>query len=119
VWDAVGTIYSVGEAASAIIEQLFHDKEEITRFAGLFAVDDLYTRNTSVPKAKSGKSLGPAWPWFTHTTHPYSGSTLSEGDIKEQPFLIKRWNIPLPSGNSIFFSWYLVVLALTPWTCQY
>jgi hypothetical protein len=74
--DAVGTIYSVGEAASSIIEQLFHDKEEITRFAGFFAVDDLYTRDTPAPKTKSGKSLDLAWSEFAHITYPYvDGST--------------------------------------------
>lgn len=86
-WHAVGTIYSVGEAASAIIEQLFHDKEEITRFAGLFAVDDLYTRDTPAPKTKSGKSLSLAWPRFTHIGHPYvDESTLLGGLISEQLF---------------------------------
>ena len=77
----------MGEAASSIIEQLFHDKEEITRFAGFFAVDDLYTRDTPAPKTKSGKSFDPAWSEFAHITDPFmDGSTLPRRLLLEQLF---------------------------------
>lgn len=36
------------------MDLLFDAKPEITKFAGLFAVDDLYSRNLEEPEEKKG-----------------------------------------------------------------
>ena len=51
-----GTTYSVGEAASSVIQNLFDARPEVTKFVNLAAVDALYARDTDAPAAKKGKN---------------------------------------------------------------